>query len=225
MTEKPSVSSSADPYLDQGMRGWLFKTAKANYRGIAGCGLDDLIQEGYLCYYKCRARYVGKPPETKKNGTCRYLPETDPDGPARRHFMSLVQRAFSNRISDMRKKQSALVEVPACQLIGADQTEEQMWETVIPADYEVASASMLLASAPTEIKQLFKLLIDDMMEIKDSMWFWQEEPNKVPLSGYRRFGRRRRAPRETTNQRFCRLLGLKPGTDIVGEVDRHFLGA
>ncbi len=210
-----------DAYLDKAMRGWLHKVARRNYYKIAGYEFDDLLQEGYLCYHKCHSRYVGKGSTgycyrgrvTKGGRRLRHLPEDPAEAPfAKRHLMQLVQVAFMNRIATLAHKYPAGLEVDISELVTDQQTVEQAWEAIIPAEAEVASAAMLLQSAPKEIKQLFDLLISD------------------GLSGYRRFGGRwrngkqRLAARETNNQRFCRLLGLAPDFDMVGLVNKHFLG-
>jgi len=196
-----------DDYLDAGMRGWIVTTALRNFKRIDTFTRDDLIQEGYFCFFKCKSKYVGIEGLRKKDGTpCRFLPVKDPDQQSRKHFQSLVMRTFGNRISDLALKQPRGWEVPISTVAKVDETIEQAWEDILPADNEVATVGALLANAPNEIKQLFDLLIRDAVQ------------------GYRRFGKHRHAPRETTNQLFCRYLGLKRGTDIVGQVERHFLG-
>lgn len=202
-----AMSKNLDEYLDSGMKGWIFNTAKSNYGRIANYDLADLTQEGYMCYYKCRARYVGKEGLVKRDGTpCRVMPEI-PDKEARRHFQSLVKTAFSNHLSTLALKQPKGWELAISSIAKPEQTAEQAWDTILPAEGEVATVGILLKSAPNEIKQLFQLLVNDAID----------------LSGYRRFGKKRTAHRETTNQRFCRLLNLAPDYDLVGQVEQHFL--
>ncbi len=193
------TSAIKDPYLDPSMKGWLVKTAKKNYYRIAGFELDDLIQEGLCCFFKCKERY----PELRK----RF-----PTKQERRHFMALVQTTFSNRIYDLAKRQSPYVEQRILDL--AVQTtddrvgdlagrESDVWDHIIPSQDEEATAAALLASAPEEITRLLQLLVNDVLS-------------------YRRYGYGKYARRETNNRYFCRLLRLPLHRAILGEVKAHF---
>lgn len=207
-----ALSSIHDPYLDAGMRGWIVNIARKNYGRIANYEIDDLIQEGYFCYYKCHSRYIGKKGLQRRDGTpCRYLPVKNPDKIALKHFQSLVCTTFGNSLSTLAFRQPSGWEQPISSLGGIEQTTEEVWEQLVPPEQEVASVSALLQNAPWEIKQLFQLLVNDALE----------------LTGFQRFkSGRRRGTRETTNQYFCRLLGIPPENDydICGAVERHFLG-
>lgn len=211
------VDQLQDDYLDAAMRGWLFNTARHNFYKIAGYSVDDLLQEGLLCFYKCRTRYVGQRVAGK-----RYLPPSAPDKIARKHFQTLVKTTFGNRISDLIKKQSAFAEVHVEEITRVDEgawsTAEQ-WEQLLPPEQELASVSMLLKQAPKEIKQLLTLLVQDAI---DTGYFAY---SRIPGRRRRRIGLSKNAPRETTNQRFARLLGLPPGRDISGEIEQYFLQA
>lgn len=213
-------SLPSDPYLDDGMKGFIYNTARKNYKRIAGYELIDLIQEGCVCFYKCRARYVGKPgwkggvhhegfvdvamkDRTNKKYQFRHLPKKNPDRLAQRHLSDLVKRAFANRIFDLVKRQPA-IEVPVSQMVREDQTVNDVWNYILPTEDELGSINVLLANAPKEITQLFNLLITDAVD------------------GFRRFGQGRRAPRETNNRRFCRLLGLSADNDIESLITNYF---
>jgi hypothetical protein len=119
--------------------------------------------------------------------------------------MMLVKRAFFNRIETLALRYPRRLEVLGTDLAG-DQTIEQAFEAVLPPVQEVMTAVVLLRSAPKEITRLFTLLIDDALE----------------LTGHRRLGRTPFARRETTNQMFCRLLGIED-TPIRELVESHFL--
>ncbi len=197
-----------DPYLDAGIRGYIVTTARTNAKRIAGQDVADLVQEGYVVYYHCRARYVGRRPTRRADGRLRRaIPAKNPDAAARRHFMSLFKRALHNRLATMATRQSAYSELNITDLAPTDDLIAATWESVLPVEAEVATASVLLASAPREIKQLFALLIDDALR----------------LSGYRRYGHGRLAKRDTNNRYWCRLLGLPIGTDLEAAVEQHFL--
>lgn len=190
-----------DPYLDEGMRGWIISTAKKNYWRVAAYyDLDDLIQDGYLCYAKCHARYT--------HLTVKRHPLKDD----KRRFMALVQAAFTNHITTLAWKRSRLPEQnfsATAHVLGVPD-EGALLEDLLSPQQEQATVSLLLSTAPKEIKRLFELLVEDA----------------VSLGGYlrmRRQGQRSRQ-RETNNEYFCRLLGLNPAEiDLIGLVDRHFL--
>lgn len=190
-----------DPYLDEGMRGYIFKTAKKNLYRIAGYELEDLVQEGYACYYKCRMRYVGRPPAPNHTA----LPFTNPTKLERRHFMSIVKTAFHNSISTLATKCPSGVEFVVSDLVPPDRLQEEYWDSVIPLAGEEVSVYMLIQTAPREIKQLLQLLVVDAVSLS-----------------YERFGKWHRK-RETNNQRYCRLLGLPQDYDLAGALERHFL--
>lgn len=188
-----------DPYLDDGMRGWIAQTARSNLWRVAGYyELDDLIQDGYMCYAKCHSRYTHL---SKK----RHPLKDD-----RKRFMRLVQVSFENHITTLAWKRTRLPEQALSNIVDANTSEQSFWEATLPATQEHMSAAMLLKTAPQEIQALFKLLVDDALS----------------LGAYARgLGHnRRRIRRETNNEYYCRALGLDPKVfDLIGLVNRHFL--
>lgn len=196
----------ADPYFDEGMHKWIMKTASSNLGRIANFSLEDLIQEGLCCYWKCRNTYVGKIKYNKRGELCRFLPETNPDKTARKHLFCLVQTSFHNRLATLAYKQPSGWEMTISSLFSVEAVIEEAWEKIVPPAEEELSIGMLIKQAPSEFKQLFDLLISDAMDI-----------------GYRRYGRGKKARRETTNQRFCRLLGITESRDLSGELESYFM--
>lgn len=138
-----------DPYLDAGVRGHIVKMARRYARSIAGADVEDLIQEGYACYYHCRNRYVGRRPVLRPDGSRRRsLPPKCPDREARRHFMSIFQTSLRNRLITLSQKQSARQELNITDLAREDQMMTEAWESVLPVEEEVATVSVLLSAAP-----------------------------------------------------------------------------
>lgn len=200
--------ASGDPYFDAGVRGHIVNLAQRNAHRLAGYEIDDLVQEGYLCYLLVKNRYVGKRGKRMADGRRRrYLPPKRPDAIARRHFMKLLQRTITNRFHSIAKRQSRSTEVVAADLIAPDQPEVRFWETLFPAEPEQATAAALLQTAPDPIQQLFRFMVEELV-----------------APPYRRFGLSRSAPRETTNQYYSRHLNLPYGFDLVGMVQKHFVG-
>lgn len=75
--------------MDQGVRGWIIKTARENLWRVSGdIEIDDLIQDGFFFWHRIITRYphVTHPP----------------------HRMGLFKTAFTNHIHDLSKKKSRL---------------------------------------------------------------------------------------------------------------------
>lgn len=191
-------AGKSDPYLDAGLRGWIVTTAKKEAWKVAEWySFEDLVGDGYLCYYKCRVAYLEKikKKEPSFNGQKRWL-------------MALVKRAYFNHISTLASKRMAVHERAVSQYVKVEGgSTDAVWDAVSPSQPEEASFMSLLASAPAEIKQLIQLLAQDGAD------FFKFER--------RRAGRFK--VRETNNEFFCRIIGADPKTtDIVGRLKAHF---
>lgn len=133
-----------DEFLDAGMRGFIVNTARQNFWRVASWyEFDDLVQDGYLCYYKCRRRYTEV---------------TD-----RPHFMSLVKTAFTNHIMTLGTKHNAISEQAISQM-GSEDAEGDLLERLGPATPESTSLLVLLANAPAELQQLITALVGEGAE-------------------------------------------------------------
>jgi hypothetical protein len=99
--------------------------------------LDDLIQEGYVCYAICRARY-------------------DQRVENQRHFMALVKACFMNQITDLANQRTAEPEIAVSQL-GDEENETSLFESAIGGMDGDAEFAALLSSAPPEIRKLLQL--------------------------------------------------------------------
>jgi len=197
------MSAADSEYLDEGMRGWIVNTAlKEHWRVEQLTEVDDLIQDGYLCYAKCRNRYIGK----KTSHT--YLPPKHPTKDNLRHFQSLVKTAFMNHIFTLAAKHKG-VNVYAVSQVKKQETtaDNAVWDKFLPQQPEQASLFSLVANAPEEIKQLVTLLVSDGLD----------------LLKFERRRKGRRALRETNNEFYCRILGIDPAnTDMVGKLRDYF---
>ena len=137
----------ADPFLDTGMRGFIFNTARKHYWRVASWyEFDDLVQDGYLCYAKCKAKYSETVTE-------------------KRHFMSLVQVSFLNHISTLASKRTATEEVAVSHLAAREGEDGADLEKLGGSTPESASFLSLVSGAPEEFKQLILLLADDVSEV------------------------------------------------------------
>lgn len=150
------LSCTDDPYLDYGLAGWIEKTALANLRHIKGYDLDDLIQEGWACYCKCRNYYVGTLNRNRAR-TCRYIPVHTPTKLNRRHFMALVKTAVSNRFATLARESRKVSSISLDEVV-AD---------ALPAVEEVATLTTLLLQMPAELRDLVGRLVGDTAEFLD----------------------------------------------------------
>lgn len=82
--------------MDDGAKGWMLRYAHKNFWKVATLGydFDDLISDGYFCYYYVRRHY----PEA-----------TEPS-----HIMSLFKRTFQSQIADLANKRTRNSEELLC---------------------------------------------------------------------------------------------------------------
>lgn len=188
-----------DTYMDDGMRGFIVNTARSNYwrvRVVVGT-LDDLVQDGYLCYYKCYDRYV--------------RPRSDLTGSKdeRRWFQALVKTTFLNHISSLAAKHKGVTERPASEyLVSSEEGDSDIFEQNLPPQPELGSFMTMIAKAPAELAQLIKLLATDSAD----------------ALGFQRKRVGRRLVRETSNEFYCRLLGIDPAERNIEEELKAYFG-
>lgn len=197
-------------YLDAGVRGYLHNTAARWVGKIAGCDYSDLVQEGYVCFYKCIASYVGRPPRKCGGKTFRRLP-TRPDAEARRHFMALLKTSVTRRMLTLVEKGPAHRELVLADLVEEGGSYELALEAMTPPEPEVSSLMALLSQAPQEIMDVVSVLVTDTSELGTS---------------FRRYGKRgrRSGPRETT-ERFVTRVAKRPlGSRPVQELRDYLIG-
>lgn len=181
-------------FLDEGMRKYLYTMARKNHWRVAQwIDLDDLTQDGFMCYAKCVHKY--------------------PDVVDQKHMMKLVMVTFVNHISTLAGKHTASIERKLARsefTRGADSEraadDSEAWD-LLP---EAESATILteLEHAPGYIRDLILLLAKDSGEALGMMLNRRGKLTKV---------------RENSNEHFCRLLGLNPKDhDIASRVRAYF---
>lgn len=178
-----------DKFLDSGLRGFIYNEARKNYWRVASWyDLEDLIQDGFMCYAKCYARYGSTVTDQK-------------------HFMALVQTTFSNHIMTLYNKHRHQTEHAISALLGEDGSEEAFLDRHSTPEEGPENLGVLLRQAPAEIKQLIALLVGDGAK---AVSFAKKRAGRFTV-------------RETSNELYCRLLGLDPETnDIAGKVRSFF---
>lgn len=194
-----------DPLLDAGMRGYIIKTVSREYWRVANLyEFDDLVMEGYLCYCKCKKAAMNA---TLASGGPAYPASGVPTKAQRRNFQVLFSTAFANHISSLSAKQKGGSEYPMSQLIGDDSSAEEFADQHLVPQPELGTFMALLANAPAELKQLIQILALDGQD----------------LFVFKRRRNKRRHIRETSNEFYCRILGLDPKeVDIAGKLKAYF---
>lgn len=179
--------------MDAGARRWLIKTAQKNYwRVHHWVDLDDLIQEGYVAWYRTCAKY---PSAT--------------DIPNR---MALFKRVYLNRLHDLANKRTRSIpevcftdlEFERDQRIGAHETRPKRSEIAAELGLDEVRG---VSGAPQYVRDALALFADesDLARLRSRY-------RKVRTGG-------RWLRRETLNERLCRLTGYDPDqTDIVGGI-------
>lgn len=183
-------------YLDEGLQGWIAKTAyEQHWRVRAWYDVQDLIQDGFLCYVKCRNRYTLGPPAEGHTA----LNTDNPTPLQRKHFASLVMVAFTNHIMTLASRFALQKESAMSELLEDDSADAV--ERLIPhQQQEDASLRVLLSKAPAEITEAITKIMNDSKEGGDYL------RTKLFSEGTR-VRRGRTSIRETTRQRWQRILG------------------
>ena len=131
--------------LDKGMNFWIKSYARKHHWRVPGhVSPEDLVQEGYLCYAKCLARY----------GTV----------PDQAHFMSLVKSTFANRVNDLSSQSSknrSVRSTPFSDLALDDEEGAARIEEVVGSVDEEATFLTLLGQLPRELRELLDTLLSD----------------------------------------------------------------
>lgn len=221
------ADASADPYLDDGMRGFIKNFALKNFwRVPPHYDLDDLVADGYLCYYKVR-RHPNYRALTDK---CRPSPDDV------RQVMAMVRTTFTRHVHTLCKNGRAQIhpEVAFCQLSAPGKDYMTVVDASVPTEEGADCAVYKLLGAPREVVALLHILAADL---GDSVRFARDAAGlrettarhleRATEGGSLRFRRSRphrdgararrlgRPLRETTNQMYCRLLGLDPQVNDV----------
>jgi hypothetical protein len=171
MTHARKTSKTRNPILPPRVVGWIVKHARTHYWRVAGWyELDDLIQDGLLCGYKCLAMYgVPTPAEPGEIDRPR-LNEIN-----ERHFMSLVQTTFYNHMGQLirnkrrgddnttkfidlgNRSQQPRSEAQAMDRVGPSTSADQellVWLSELPAYLQKALAVFTDENTAQEVRRL-----------------------------------------------------------------------
>lgn len=166
------------------IEGWLTNYLKKNYWRVDGYyEYEDVFQEAYIVFLRVSRKY----------------PEVEA-----RHFMSLFKTAWSNKFTDMTNVTS--LNRAATPLPEQDSGEESGYEVV--GDLDNSGALLIaLEQAPSEVRQVLKLLLAaplEILELAQSCW---RSNGKNSADG---------------NNLINEALGRPKGTDSIGAVVTYF---
>jgi hypothetical protein len=149
--------------MDEPARGWMINYARKNFWRVSSWyEMADLIQDGYLTYYRIADRY-------REAIT------------SRAHMMSLFKVSFINHVHDLAKAKMRYPEVPIDDFMG------------VLLGNNLEDVSLIQASLPREVRAFLRQLQTERGRKHIS------KPYTVSKKG-----------RETTNKRWCRIVGADP---------------
>jgi DNA-directed RNA polymerase specialized sigma24 family protein len=115
------------------MKNWLFKFAWNNYWRVASWyDLDDMVQDGYLVFYRVLEKYRGKVQN-------------------RAHLMRLFQVSYANHIHNISIKRTRTPEVLFEDLAPNPEVRERIMDKVLQSNDD-AEMALVLAGAPREVR-------------------------------------------------------------------------
>lgn len=187
-----------DPFLDDGLRIWIQNTARRNFWRVAKWyDLDDLIQDGYMCWARTRVRYP------------RLIEEPIVYG-ARARFVAMFKRIYFNEIHDLANSRTkSPVELQIVDLVSASESrgrrtsETSYLEHLVGSCAEEATMAVKIAQAPLCVQNLLAALAKE------------DGPKQL-----RARLRKQSHHRETFNERLCRIAGVDPSAiDLEWELN------
>lgn len=126
--------------MDAGARGWTVKTARRNYWRVARWyDLDDLIQDGFMQYYRIAGKYS-------------HVTE-------RRHLMAIFKLTYMSWITDLANKRTREPEeITSCVLMPGAADDTPLWDKLVTGEPEQASLRLVLAEAPAPVRAVLSIL-------------------------------------------------------------------
>lgn len=190
--------------MDAGAKAWLAITAKEHYWRVADwMEIDDLIQDGNMCWQRIVAKYEDRDYTTITGVVTKGTPRVR----SRRHLMGLFKISYLNHINNLSKTATRCrVEVRAYDLVKSLGSEDLVWDQLQIGgrieEQELQDFERLVAEAPSSLQTIFRTLM-------------AMDARRTFSAAYRVY----RNHRETLNERLCRVAGLDAtGIDLVGQL-------
>ena len=167
--------------MDSRTREWLLRVAKKNWWRVADfIDLDDLVQDGFVVWYRVHQRYRE-------------------EGREHPHIVNTFKRAYRNHLHDLANARTrAPVELLWLDSEFTDHDDDDAHaprkpvEMLAPLEYGAQEITVHLKQAPFRVRELLKLFADP--QARERM----THPYRVHGDG----------SRETLNERLCRLAGF-----------------
>lgn len=127
--------------LDDGAIRWMKRVARDQYWRVAPwISLDDLIQDGYLCWYIVRNKY--------------------PDVESHANRMALFKRVFNNHLHNLANARTSHPETALAQ--------EELETKLDAQPCQLAEMMTMIAEAPAKVRGILKKLIADPTCLRDT---------------------------------------------------------
>lgn len=190
MVARRELKKPARMEMDEPARLWVIKHARENYWRVAAYySLEDLIQDGFFTWYRVVSGQLSK--GKRKAGDPVSMMHTYKYITDRPHIMALFKSAYHNHITDLANKRTA-----------CSPFNHAVEDWMDAPDDEVASAHLLISSAPEPVRKALALFTTDEGRAEMS------KPYLV-----------KNGHRETTNERLSKLTGHDG--DLAGLIKQH----
>ncbi len=127
--------------------GWIYNHARKNYWRMASYyELDDLIQDGLMCAYKCLDRYG-----------------TDLDPP---HFMKLVQRSFHNYIGELLRSSRIVNDNTNISDLNSKYSETTILDKISTPEEGEQELNILISELPETLRKVVELYINNPEKVR-----------------------------------------------------------
>jgi len=143
------------PNLPQAVIGFIHNHARKNFWRVASWyEIEDLIQDGLLCAYKCIDRY-GKP-------------GVDIDEP---HFMRLVQSTFYNHIGELLRWSRAVDDSTKISDLSSKLQEQDILDRILESEEPEQEFLVLIKELPEQLRKIVELYFseDGIKKIRKSL--------------------------------------------------------
>jgi len=160
------MTGEIDYQLPYSVVGWIKNHAAKNYwRVAAHYDLEDLVQDGLMCAYKCKARYG--------------VSGVDIDAP---HFMALVKTSFHNHIGDLLRRRRVVDDsTKIADLSSAPgATEESILDRLITADVSMAELAGVIRDLPAMLRRVVMVYVKHPDKIRRKFRQHLSGPETMP---------------------------------------------
>jgi hypothetical protein len=198
--------------VDDGVKGWIYKTARKHWwRCQDEYELDDLISDGLWLWYRTARQYVRKQgrdaPEdpAPRARSAHFADRVVIDRP---HLMALFKRVYTQHLKCI---------LPVKRGAKRDRATGQITNPkLLPFDSDFMSDHLLEDGSG----DLCVLITQAPEPVKKVLELFSTESGREQLRAA--YPRRDDKTKETLNERLCRLCGIDPSTNVVSMLRQHF---